>query len=190
MINLPNKLTILRILLVPVILILLLPIYPGKMLLPLPVEVSRIVAAVIFVLAALTDMLDGIIARKTNCVTTLGKFLDPIADKLLVLSSLIALVQLREISAWAVVIIIAREFIVTGIRILAANDGVVIAASFPAKAKTFSQMVAVLFILLGNFPFSLFTDIPIGQILLWVAVVLTIYSGYDYLRANKDRIKE
>jgi CDP-diacylglycerol--glycerol-3-phosphate 3-phosphatidyltransferase len=189
MINLPNKLTILRIILIPVILILLLPVYSGKMLLPYSVEVSRTAAAVIFVLAALTDMLDGAIARKRNCVTTFGKFLDPIADKLLVISSLIALVQLGEVSAWAVVIIIAREFIVTGIRILAANDGVVIAASGPAKIKTFSQMAAILLILINNFPFSLFIDVPIGQILLWIAVILTIYSGYYYLKANKDRIK-
>lgn len=190
MINLPNKLTILRILLIPVILVLLLPVYPGKMLFPVSQETGRTAAAVIFILAALTDMLDGAIARKRNCVTTLGKFLDPIADKLLVISSMAALVQLGDISAWAFIIIIAREFIVTGIRIIAANDGVVIAASLPAKAKTFAQMLAVLFIMINNFPFSLITGIPVGQVLLWIAVILTIYSGYDYIKANKGRITQ
>jgi len=189
MINLPNKLTVLRILLIPLVLIFLLPVQQGRLLIPVPIESGRVAAAVIFVLAALTDMLDGAIARKRNCVTTFGKFLDPIADKLLVVSSLIALVQIGEISAWAVIIIIAREFVVTGIRIIAANDGVVIAASFPAKAKTFTQMVAIVVIMLYNFPFSLVTKLPAGQILLWIAVILTAYSGYDYLKANIKRIK-
>ncbi len=188
MLNLPNKLTILRIILIPVILIFLLPISSGKMILPISVDESRMIAAIVFVIAAITDMLDGAMARKRNIVTTLGKFLDPIADKLLVISTLVALVQLGEISAWAVVIIIAREFIVSGIRILAANDGVVIAAGLSGKVKTFTQMLAILVILFNNFPFSFFTTLPVGQILLWVAVILTIYSGYDYLKANKDRI--
>lgn len=189
MINLPNKLTVLRTLLIPLVLIFLIPVYPGKLLLPVSIETGRIIAVVVFLIASLTDMLDGAIARKRNCVTTLGKFLDPIADKLLVVSSLIALVQIGDVSAWAVVVIIAREFIVTGIRILAANDGVVIAASLPAKIKTFAQMTAIAVIMLNNFPFSLFTNLPVGQILLWIAVILTAYSGYDYLRANIDRIR-
>ena len=186
--NLPNKLTVLRILMIPLFLILLLPIGEG-LLLPVSVQTGRILAAVVFVLASLTDLLDGAIARKRNCVTTFGKFLDPIADKLLVASALMALVQLGEVSAWAVVIIIAREFTVQGIRIIAANEAVVISASIWGKVKTFSQMTAILLILIQNFPFSLFTSFPIGQVLLWISVVLTITSGYDYLKANWDRLK-
>ena len=145
------------------------------MLLPLSIETGRMLSAVVFVLAALTDLLDGAIARKRNCVTIFGKFLDPIADKLLVTAALLALIQLGEISSWAAVIIIAREFIVQGIRIIAANDAVVIAASFLGKIKTFSQMTAIVLILINDLPFSLFTNVPVGKILLWVSVILTIY---------------
>lgn len=187
--NLPNKLTILRILMIPVFLILLLPVKPGVLLLPIPLETGRILSAVVFVLASLTDLLDGAIARERDCVTNFGKFLDPIADKLLVASALMALIQLGEVSAWAAVIIIAREFIVQGIRIIAANDAVVISASILGKIKTFSQMTAIVLILIHNYPFSLFTSIPVGQYLLWVSVAFTIYSGYDYLRLNWGRLK-
>lgn len=186
--NLPNKLTIFRIALIPVFLVLLLPLFNGKTLLPIPLELGRIIAAIVFVIASFTDYLDGVIARKSNCVTTFGKFLDPIADKLLVTSALMALIQLGDISAWAAIIIIAREFIVTGVRIIAANDGVVISASNLGKAKTFIQMLAIFFILLRDFPFSLFSNFPVGLSLMWIAVILTIYSGYDYLKANWDRI--
>jgi len=187
--NLPNKITVFRVFLIPVFLILLLPVYNGRLLLPIPPETGRIIAAVVFVIASFTDYLDGAIARKKNIVTTFGKFLDPIADKLLVTSALMALIQLDEISTWPAVIIIAREFLVTGIRIIAAGDGVVIAASNKGKAKTFVQMLAVLFILVRDFPFSLFTDFPAGRCLLWISVILTFYSGYDYLKKNWDRIK-
>ncbi|NLM10928.1 MAG: CDP-diacylglycerol--glycerol-3-phosphate 3-phosphatidyltransferase [Clostridiaceae bacterium] len=187
--NLPNKLTLFRIILIPVFLILLLPLFNEKSFLPISLDLGRIIAAIVFVIASFTDYLDGAIARKRNCVTTFGKFLDPIADKLLVTSALMALIQLGDISAWAAIIIIAREFIVTGVRIIAANDGVVISASNLGKAKTFIQMLAIFFILLRDFPFSLITNIPVGQTLLWLAVILTIYSGYDYLKANWDRIK-
>lgn len=186
--NLPNKLTVLRILMIPLFLLLILPVGNG-LIFPISLQTGRILACLVFVLAALTDLLDGAIARKQNCVTTFGKFLDPIADKLLVASALMALVQLGEVSAWAVVIIIAREFIVQGVRIIAANDAVVIAASVWGKVKTFSQMTAIVLLLLFNYPFSLFTSIPVGQVLLWISVILTVYSGYDYLRANWDRLK-
>ncbi len=186
--NLPNKLTVLRILMIPFFLLLLLPIGEGLLLL-VSAQTGRILAALVFVLAALTDFLDGAIARKRNCVTTFGKFLDPIADKLLVASALMALVQLGEISAWAVVIIIAREFIVQGVRIIAATDAVVIAASIWGKIKTFSQMIAIVLLLIYDYPFSLFTSFPAGQVLLWISVVLTVTSGYDYLKANWDRLK-
>lgn len=186
--NLPNKLTILRIIMIPIILLLLLPL-GGGLLLPIPPQTSRLISAVVFILASLTDMLDGAIARKRNCVTTFGKFLDPIADKLLVISTLMVLVELGEVSSWVVVIIIAREFIVQGIRIIASGDAVVIAASIAGKVKTFSQMIAITLILLHNYPFSLFTAIPVGHSLLWISVILTIYSGFDYLQANWSRLK-
>lgn len=187
--NLPNKLTMLRILMIPVFLLLLLPIADGRLIFSIPMQTGRVLAALVFVLAALTDMLDGAIARKRNCITTLGKFLDPIADKLLVASALMALIQLGETSAWAAVIIIAREFVVQGVRIIAANDAVVIAASMPGKIKTFTQMIAIVLLLLDNFPFSLITAFPVGEVLLWISVALTIYSGYDYLKANLSRLK-
>ena len=186
--NLPNKLTVLRILMIPAFLLLILPV--GKaLLLPIPPQTGRILAALVFVLAAFTDLLDGAIARKQNCVTSLGKFLDPIADKLLVVSALMALVQLGEISAWPVIIIIAREFIVQGVRILAASEAVVIAASIWGKIKTFTQMIAIVLLILKDYPFSLLTSFPVGQLLLWASVVLTVTSGYDYLKANRDRLK-
>ncbi|NLN64145.1 MAG: CDP-diacylglycerol--glycerol-3-phosphate 3-phosphatidyltransferase [Clostridiaceae bacterium] len=187
--NLPNKLTLLRIFTIPVFLLLLLPIGENKLLLPIPMQTGRILAALVFILAALTDLLDGAIARKRHCVTTFGKFLDPIADKLLVSSALMALVELGEVSAWAVVIIIAREFLVQGIRIIAANDAVVISASILGKIKTVSQMIAIILILLWDFPFSLFSSFPVGQVFLWISVALTVYSGYDYLQSNWDRLK-
>lgn len=184
--NLPNKLTIMRIILIPVFLLLLLPVKDVGLLVPLPAETGRLLAAFVFILAAATDLLDGAIARKRNCVTTLGKFLDPIADKLLVVSAVAALVQMGEASAWVVVIIAAREFIVQGIRILAAKNDVVIAASRAGKVKTFTQMSAILLILVRDFPFSLITDVPVGRILLWISVLLTIYSGYGYVRSNRQ----
>ncbi len=188
--NFPNKLTMMRILLIPVFLIMILPIGADTMLFPITPLAGKLIAALVFVIAALTDFFDGAIARKRNCVTTMGKFLDPIADKLLVISALLALVQLGEISAWPVVIIIAREFVVQGIRILAANDAVVIPAGFLGKVKTSSQMIAILLILVGNYPFSLITTFPLGQLILWISVVLTVVSGYGYLKANLNRIKE
>ncbi|MBP7176592.1 MAG: CDP-diacylglycerol--glycerol-3-phosphate 3-phosphatidyltransferase [Thermoclostridium sp.] len=186
--NLPNKLTVIRILMIPVFLLLILPVGQG-LLLPIPSQTGRILAALVFVLAALTDLLDGAIARKQDCVTTFGKFLDPIADKLLVISALMALVQLGEISAWPVIIIIVREFIVQGVRIIAASEAVVIAASIWGKIKTFTQMVAIVLLILMNYPISLFTSFPVAQVLLWISVVLTVSSGYDYLKANLDRLK-
>ena len=188
--NLPNKLTFLRILLIPVFLALVLPVGNNSLLVPVSPETGRIIAAFVFVAAALTDMFDGANARKKGCVTVLGKFLDPIADKLLVVSALIAFIQLGEVSALAVIIIITREFIVQGIRILAAKDAVVIPAGFLGKVKTFTQMVAIVLILIKNYPFSLFTSLSIGQYLLWVSVILTVISGYQYVKENITRIKE
>lgn len=172
--NLANKLTILRILLVPVFMIFLLNKFPYGV----------HIAAVIFIIAAITDTLDGYIARKKNMVTNFGKFMDPLADKLLVSAALISLVQMGRLSAWMVVIIIAREFTISILRAVAAAEGIVIAASWWGKAKTITQVIAIIFVLLNNFPFR-YINFPFDTIMMYVAVAFTIISGVDYLRINK-----
>lgn len=143
----------------------------------------RYVALAIFVVAALTDFLDGHLARSRNLITTFGKFMDPLADKLLVTSALVCLVATSEISAWVVMIIIAREFIISGFRLVAASEGVVIAASWWGKIKTVVQMVMIV-VLLANLPFA-FMGI-IENILIIAAVILTVVSLVDYLVKNKQ----
>ncbi len=172
--NLANKLTILRILLVPVFMIFLLNKFPYGV----------HIAAAIFIIAAITDTLDGYIARKKNMVTNFGKFMDPLADKLLVSAALISLVQMGRLSAWMVVIIIAREFTISILRAVAAAEGIVIAASWWGKAKTITQVIAIIFVLLNNFPFR-YINFPFDTIMMYVAVAFTIISGVDYLRINK-----
>jgi CDP-diacylglycerol--glycerol-3-phosphate 3-phosphatidyltransferase len=172
--NLPNTITLIRIAMIPLImLVLLLPI-PGK----------YIIAAVLFVGASATDGLDGHIARSRNLVTTLGKFLDPLADKLLILATLICLLALGKAGAVAIIIILTRELMVTGLRAIAADKGVVIAASYFGKFKTVSQIVAITYILLA----AGIAALPewIGVLLLWIAVVITILSGADYFYKGKD----
>lgn len=156
--------------------ILLLKLPGGKTYFPF----QDYVAAAIFIVAAATDGLDGYIARKRRQITNLGKFLDPLADKLLVSAALIALVELNMISAWIVWIILAREFAVTGVRAIAAADGVVISASNLGKLKTLSQVIAISLLLLKDWPLSYF-NIHIGMPMMYVALVLTIISGVDYL---------
>ena len=174
--NLPNKLTILRTVMIPFfILFLYTDWFHGY---------DKIIAAVIFIVASLTDMLDGKIARKYNLVTNFGKFMDPLADKLLVCSALIALVDLNKIAAWVVIIIIAREFIISGFRLVASDNGVVIAASYWGKFKTTFQMLMIIVLLL-NFG-GVF--VLIGQILTWIALILTVVSLVDYIVKNKDVI--
>ncbi|MCT4564119.1 MAG: CDP-diacylglycerol--glycerol-3-phosphate 3-phosphatidyltransferase [Maledivibacter sp.] len=172
--NLANKITIARILLVPVFMFFLLT--------KIPYGVA--IATIIFIIAALTDSLDGYIARSRNQVTKLGKFMDPLADKLLVTAALVSLVQMDRLPAWVVVIIISREIIVSVFRAVAASEGIVIAASPWGKAKTVSQIVAILVLLFDNYPFSLF-NVPFDTIAIWVAVILTLISGYDYINKNK-----
>ena len=181
--NLPNKLTILRVILIPVfIVVLLLPEFAPDI---LPNPINDYVALGIFIVASLTDMLDGKIARKNNLVTNFGKFMDPVADKLLVCSALICLIEIDRIPAWMVIVIIAREFIISGFRTVAADNGIVIAASYWGKFKTTFQMIAVCLLIL-NFDFLyIFT-----QIILWIAIVLTIVSLVDYLYKNKDIMKD
>ena len=169
--NLPNKLTIFRVILIPFFIIALL--VPG-------IPAGNWIALAIFIVASLTDLLDGKIARKYNLVTNFGKFMDPLADKLLVCSALICLVELSRIPSWMVVIIIAREFTISGFRLIAADNGVVIAASYWGKFKTTFQMIAVC-LMIANIPvLSLLTTV-----ITWIAVILTVVSLVDYLVKNK-----
>lgn len=174
--NLPNKLTMFRVILIPFFLIFLL--VPG-------IPAGNWIALAIFIIASLTDLLDGKIARKYNLVTNFGKFMDPLADKLLVCSALICLIELERIPAWMVVIIIAREFTISGFRLIAADNGVVIAASYIGKFKTTFQMIAVCLMIANISALSLLTTI-----VTWIAVILTVVSLVDYLVKNKDVLKE
>ena len=180
--NLPNKLTFLRLLLIPFFLVLtVIPFDWGSVtLLGSEMDLALLLATIIFVVASFTDWLDGYIARRDNLVTNFGKFADPLADKLLVASALIVLIELGLAPAWVVAIIISRELAVTGLRLLLVEEGgTVLAAAWPGKIKTVTQFLAVIFLLVNDFPFA-WTGIPIGQILLYVSLIATIYSGYDY----------
>lgn len=170
--NLPNKLTMLRIILIPVFIIVLMTGH-------------YYISAVIFVLAAATDALDGHIARKYNLITNFGKIMDPLADKLLVVSALVCLVELGDVAGWMVIVILAREFTITGLRTVAAAQGNVIAAGWSGKLKTTLQMIAITALLLQNWPFSLI-GFPFAEIVLWAAVVMTIVSGVEYIVKNKS----
>lgn len=145
---------------------------------------SNYVAALIFTIAAATDGLDGYIARSRNQITTFGKFIDPLADKLLVSSALISMVQLAKVPAWIVVIIIAREFTITGFRIIAASEGITIAASSLGKIKTATQLIAIILLLIDNYPFKL-AGIALDKIMLYIALFFTVVSGIDYIYKNK-----
>lgn len=174
--NLPNKLTIFRVILIPFFLVFLL--VPG-------IPADNWIALGIFIAASLTDLLDGKIARKYNLVTNFGKFMDPLADKLLVCSALICLTGLGRIPSYMVVIIIAREFTISGFRLIAADNGVVIAASYWGKFKTTFQMVMIC-LMIANFPqLQILTDI-----IMWIALILTVVSLIDYLVKNKDVMKD
>ena len=177
--NLPNKLTILRAIMIPFFLVFLY-MSPGW---------SKWVALGIFIAASLTDMLDGKIARKYNLVTNFGKFMDPLADKLLVCSALICFVELDKLPAWMVIIIIAREFIISGFRLVASDNGVVIAASYWGKFKTTFQMLMVI-VIIFNINLQLGWLNILGTILIYVALVLTVVSLIDYIAKNKDVLKD
>lgn len=187
--NLPNKITLARIFLVPIIMVFLLIKFDfGKIYIPGgEITYSEIIATFIFVIAASTDGLDGYIARKRKLVTNLGKFLDPLADKLLVTAALISLVEMQRLGAWIAIIIISREFAITGLRLVAAAEGVVIAASKLGKLKTITQIIAIVLLMINNFPFS-YIHIPIAQWMMWLAVIITIYSGFDYFIKNNNVI--
>lgn len=185
--NLPNKLTMFRIFLIPIFLLLVsLPMNLGSInILNTLVPLSNLYATLVFVIACLTDFLDGQIARKNNLVTNFGKFADPMADKLLVMTALVFLTNQNIAPFWVVVIIIARELAVTGLRLLIVeNDGNVLAAAWPGKIKTFTQMFAIIILMLNNVLFNNI-GLPMGLILLYICLIFTIYSGYDYFKQNK-----
>lgn len=196
--NLPNKLTISRIILVPVFMLLIIPIpdwiVDSSLLSFAHSQVEAVnyfiknygnyIAAMLFFIAASTDGLDGYIARKRKQVTNFGKFLDPIADKLLVTAALIALVERNDLSSWVAIIIIGREFIITGLRLVAASEGIVIAASKWGKIKTVTQIIAILAVLVRGYLVELLFGIPVDRFLMLIAVVATIYSAYEYIIKN------
>ena len=172
--NLPNKLTVSRVILIPFFVFSLL--YQGG-----ENQNLRYVAATIFVIASLTDLLDGKIARKYNLVTNFGKFMDPLADKLLVCAALICLVEMDRIPAWIVIIIMSREFIISGFRLVAADNRVVIAANYWGKFKTTFQMVMVCLMIANIDALAVLT-----QLVMWIAVLLTVISLIDYMVKNKN----
>lgn len=187
--NLPNRITLARIFMIPLMLLFLLldvewlayELKIGSFSLPL----NQLIGAILFIVAASTDGIDGYIARKHNLVTNLGKLLDPLADKLLVAAVLISLVAMGKCDAWIAVIIISREFAVTGLREVALLEGSVIAASNWGKAKTITQIVAISALLLNNFPFE-WIHFPFDEVAIWLAALITIYSGIDYFVKNKN----
>ena len=185
--NLPNKITISRIFLIPVFLIIMLaPFEWGNVsFLGTTLPVTHLVGALIFIIASATDWVDGHYARKLNLVTNLGKFLDPLADKLLVSAALIVLVELNFAPSWIVILIISREFAVTGLRLILAEGGEVVAANMLGKIKTWTQIVAISALLLHNIIFEMFS-IPFADIALWVAMFFTVWSGWDYFAKNKQ----
>lgn len=168
--NLPNILSLTRVFLAPVILVFLtlraqFGSFEGA-------NIGDLIAGVVFIIASLTDAVDGYIARKHNLVTNMGKFIDPIADKILVIAVLTALVEMHRFPAWMLVVIVSREFIVSGLRMVAASEGVVIAASKGGKLKTVTQIIGIIMLLFG---------IPYAMVVMWAAVLLTIFSGVDYV---------
>ena len=182
--NLPNKLTIFRVILILPFVVLLLCGHEAAWLAPIAGWVDYLALA-IFIIASLTDLLDGKIARKYNLITNFGKFMDPMADKLLVCAALICLVELGRIPAWAVIIIISREFIISGFRLIASDNGRVLAASYWGKFKTTFQMIMVCLMIANIEKLQLFTTI-----IMWIALALTVISLLDYIIKNADVMKE
>lgn len=174
--NLPNKLTIARMCMVPLFMAALM----------MNTDMSRIAAAVIFALASLTDMLDGQIARKYNMITNFGKLMDPLADKVLTAAAMICLVELGDLAAWIAILIIFREYLITGLRSVAASENIVVAANIWGKVKTVCQMIALMLLMLKPQIVAL-CGVNVGLWLMYVAVILTVYSGLDYvLKLNKQ----
>jgi CDP-diacylglycerol---glycerol-3-phosphate 3-phosphatidyltransferase len=189
LLNLANRITIARIFLVPVVIFLLLVRYDfwSVTINHRTTTGSEMIAAFVFIVVASTDALDGYIARKRRIITNFGKFLDPIADKLLISAVLISLVEMHRLSAWVAIIIISREFAVTGLRLVAAAEGLILAADKLGKWKTATQIVAMVALIINNFPFS-FIGFPFDTLAVYAMVILTIVSGIDYFVKNKQVI--
>ncbi|WP_248926300.1 CDP-diacylglycerol--glycerol-3-phosphate 3-phosphatidyltransferase [Paenibacillus hamazuiensis] len=187
--NLANRITLARIFLVPIIMFFLLVKvkFPHIRVEQFSITYNQIIAALIFIIAASTDSLDGYIARKRKLVTNLGKLLDPLADKLLVSAVLVSLVEMGKLDAWIAIVIISREFAITGLRQIALLEGLVMAASKWGKWKTAAQITAIISLLINNFPFA-FINFRFDLFASWVAVIITIYSGIDYFVKNKHVI--
>lgn len=186
--NLPNKLTIVRILLIPIFIILLsCSINMGTVIwLGTTIQVTRIIAALVFAGACITDFLDGQIARRQHLVTNFGKFADPLADKMIVMSAFIILVSFGFVPAWVAAIIVCRELAVTGLRLIVVeNNGEVIAAAWPGKIKTFSQMISIILLLLNDFIYVPFTTVGFGTVILYICLIFTVYSGVEYFIKSK-----
>ena len=177
--NLPNKLTLFRIFLIPVFIIVMLLNVPSKYL----------IACIVFILASMTDAMDGHIARKYNLITDFGKFMDPLADKLLVIAALICMIEVGLVPGWMVIIIVSRELTVSILRAIASADGKVIAASGGGKLKTISQMISIPILLLGA-QYKNTILLSIGNITILLATLLTLYSGWEYLYKNKNLFME
>ena len=194
--NLPNKLTTIRLMSVPIFIVVYL--FPYEMLginmptfhvLSTSLSLLDIILFLIFLLSSLTDYLDGYLARKYNLITTFGKFVDPIADKLIVNSALLLLASSKNISILIPIIMISRDTIVDAIRLMASQKNVVLAASYLGKAKTMTQMIAICLLLLNNIVFDAL-GIPMAQIMIWLAAIISIVSGIDYFMKNKQYILE
>lgn len=180
--NIANKLTVARMILIPVFVILMyIPNQYGELaVLGASIPVFQFIAGLVFTIASITDYLDGYLARKYNLVTSFGEFFDPMADKLLVITALVMLVASQHIPAWVVIIIISRELLVTGLRVLlATHSGKVMAAAWPGKIKTFTQMFAIIFYLFNDAGFVLL-NIPMADILIYLCLIFTVYSGGEY----------
>ncbi|CCQ98556.1 CDP-diacylglycerol-glycerol-3-phosphate 3-phosphatidyltransferase [[Clostridium] ultunense Esp] len=185
--NLPNRLTLARVLIIPFFMVAILTYekYPWGYFVwgEETLSYNEAVALFLFLIAALTDQLDGYLARKMGLITNFGKLMDPLADKMLVTAALVMLVQLGRIPAWMVILILSREFAVSGLRMIAASEGMVMAAGPWGKLKTVLQMIAISLLIVHNLPFS-FLHLPLDQIMLWAALMVTLISGFDYFWKN------
>ena len=177
--NTPNKLTVARMIMVPFLVIFLLTGWGG--------EANRYISLALFAAASITDWFDGHLARKYNLITNFGKFMDPLADKLLTMAAFVCLIETGDAAAWIVIIILGRELIITGMRQVAAAQGIVIAAGVTGKIKTITQMIAIPLLILDNWPCSIFAPaFPLDQIMLYIALAMTIISGAEYIMKNKQ----